>query len=199
MKEVRMNLVERVKNIILSPASEWEVIKGETCTTADLFKQYAMILAAIPALGGFIGFSVIGAFFGLGVFRLPFHYGLVHCVLSYVLSLVGVYLLAIIIDRLSQNFGATRDMEAAFKIAVFSMTPFWISGVFLIVPALGVITLIAGLYGLYLLYLGIKQLTDAPAEKHLGFFVTTLLVAIIIQVIMNGIVRGVVFRGPMMM
>ena len=48
-----MNLVERAKNILLTPAKEWDVIKGEQLTIVDMFTKYAMILAAIPAVAGF--------------------------------------------------------------------------------------------------------------------------------------------------
>ena len=118
-----MNLIERVKNILFSPVSEWEEIKGETFTPTELFVQYVAVLAAIPALAGFIGFSFFGYSFGLAAFRLPIGYGLAYCVLTYVFNLVGVYILAMIIDLLSPNFSASKDMDAALKIAVFSMTP----------------------------------------------------------------------------
>lgn len=55
-----MNLVDRAKNILLSPNSEWEVIRSESTTTAELFTKYAVILAAIPAIAGFIGYYLIG-------------------------------------------------------------------------------------------------------------------------------------------
>ncbi|HPJ97330.1 MAG TPA: Yip1 family protein [Syntrophales bacterium] len=193
-----MNLVERVKNILLSPVSEWEAIKGETHTVSGLFTQYAMILAAIPALAGLIGFSLIGSSFGFGTLRLPIGYGLAYCVTSYILSLVGIYILAIVIDRLSPNFGASQDMAAALKIAVFSMTPYWIGGIFMLIPALSIITMIAGLYGLYLLFLGIKQLKDVPPEKLMTFFIISIMVAIVIQIVINTVVNTVAFPRPVL-
>ena len=55
-----MNLVERVKKLLISPTPEWQVIKGETHTVVGLYTQYVMILAAIPAIASFIGWSVVG-------------------------------------------------------------------------------------------------------------------------------------------
>ena len=55
-----MNLVDRVKNILLQPSQEWAVIETETTDTKTLYTSYAMILAAIPAVAGFIGGSIIG-------------------------------------------------------------------------------------------------------------------------------------------
>ena len=61
-----MNLVERAKNIILKPKQEWQVIAAEPHTVPGLYTQYVMILAAIPAVAAFIGFSLIGTS-GFGV------------------------------------------------------------------------------------------------------------------------------------
>ena len=46
-----MNLVDRVKNILLQPKQEWAVIEAETTDTKTLYTSYAMILAAIFATG----------------------------------------------------------------------------------------------------------------------------------------------------
>ncbi|MBN1548959.1 MAG: YIP1 family protein [Syntrophaceae bacterium] len=193
-----MNLVERVKNILLSPTTEWETIKNETHTMMGLYTQYVMILAAIPAVASLIGFSVVGYSYGLGYFRMPLSNSLTHCILNYVFSLAGVYLLAMAIDYISPNFGTSKDMDAALKIAAFSMTPYWVGGIFLIIPSLSLVSMIAGFYGLYLLFLGIKQLKDVPPEKQMGFFVVTVMVAIIIQMILMSVARAVSFRGPFM-
>ncbi len=55
-----MDLVARVKGILLSPKSEWEVIDTESTTAGALYTGYIMPLAAIPAIAGFIGLSVVG-------------------------------------------------------------------------------------------------------------------------------------------
>jgi hypothetical protein len=191
-----MNLVDRVKNILFSPAVEWEKIKGETYTLSDLFLNYAMILAAIPAIAALIGFSLIGVSYGPGTFRMPLGSGIIYGILSYVSSLIGVYIMAVIIDLLSAYFGASKDMDTALKIAVFSMTPAWVAGVFYIIPSLSIIGLLAGLYGLYILYLGIKQLKDAPPEKELPYFAAVVVSAVVINLILYSLVRAVAFRGP---
>lgn len=191
-----MNLIDRVKNILLSPVSEWGKIKDETYTVADLFLRYAMILAAIPAIAAFIGFSVIGLSYGFGTVRIPIGSGLTHSILSYVFNLAGVYLMAVIIDLLSPYFGASKDMDTALKVAVFSMTPAWVAGVFYIIPSLSIIGMIAGFYGLYLLYLGIKQLKDAPADKEMTYFAAIIVSAVVVNFIIYAVVRAISFRVP---
>ena len=53
-------LIARVKNILLTPKTEWPVIAAEPDTIPGLFKNYILILAAIPAVIAFLHYSVIG-------------------------------------------------------------------------------------------------------------------------------------------
>jgi hypothetical protein len=193
-----MNLVERAKNIILAPAKEWDAIKGENLTIADMFTKYAMILAAIPAVAGFIGFVGIGVSYGFGTFRWPMGNALTWLILSYVLSLAGVFLLAFIIDTLAPTFGCEKNLVAAVKIAVFSFTPAWVAGVLNIVPVLSIIVLLASVYALYLLYLGLQKIKAPAKEKLIPYFVVAIIAFIVIYmlvgVIANSIAMGSVAR-----
>ncbi len=187
-----MNLVERAKNILLAPQKEWDVIKGENLTIADMFMKYAMILAAIPAVAGFIGYVVIGmSFGGFGTFRWPVSTALVWAILSYVLSLGGVFLLAFIIDALAPTFGCQKNLVAAVKIAVFSYTPAWIAGILGIIPAISILMLIASLYSLYLLYLGMQKIKEPAQDKLMPYFIVSLVALIVIYWLVGFIVSRI--------
>jgi hypothetical protein len=188
-----MNLVDRAKNILLTPAKEWDVIKGESLTIADMFMKYAVILAAIPAIAGFIGYVVIGISFGFGTFRVPVGTALVWLILTYVLNLAGVFLLAFIIDTLAPTFGCTKNMVAAVKIAVFSYTPVWVAGILGIIPAISVLMLIASLYALFLLYLGMQKIKEPANDKLIPYFVVALVALIVIYWLMGFIVSRIAF------
>ncbi len=194
-----MNLVERAKSIMFRPSETWTVVKNEQTTIKELFVSYAAILAIIPAIAAFIGMSLIGTSM-LGIhFRIPFVAGIVHAIVSYVLSLVGVYVVAFIIDALAPSFNSRKDILSAVKVAVFSFTPAWIGGIFMIIPMLGILTLLASLYGLYILYIGLPVLMDTPKEKTLGYFVVIIVVSIVISIVINVLARLVLPSGPMMM
>lgn len=190
-----MNLVDRVKNIILSPAKEWEVIKGESWTVADLFTKYAIILAGIPAIAGLIGYSLFGFSYGFGSFKLPIGTSITWAVLTYILSLAGVFVLGFIIDALAPSFGSTKDLVASLKVAVFSSTPGWVAGIIYIFPSLSMIAAVASIYGLVLLYMGLQKVKDVPKEKMVGYFVVILIIAILVYVVIGAIIGGIVFSG----
>lgn len=190
-----MNLVDRVKNLLLSPAKEWEVIKGETWTTADLFTKYAIILAAIPAVAGFLGYTFFGLSYGFGSIKLGIGTSLTWAVLTYILSLVGVFILGFIIDALAPSFGSTKDMVASLKVAVFSSTPGWVAGILNIFPALGILVAIASIYGLVLLYMGLQRVKDVPKEKMAGYFIVVLIAAILVYIVIGAIVGAIAFSA----
>jgi hypothetical protein len=195
-----MNLVERVKEIILTPQATWEKIKGEEVSIKELYTSYACILALIPAIANFIGMSLIGSSF-MGIsFRVPIGTGLVQAILQYVLTLVGIYVVAFIIDALAPSFDSKKNIGAAMKVAVFSFTPAWIAGILGIIPMLSVLAVIASLYSLYLFYIGLPILMETPKEKQLGYFVVVIVVTIIVWVLIGVFAGMVVSRpGPMMM
>ena len=191
-----MNLLKRVKNILLTPKSEWEVIKGEPLSIAGMFTKYAMVLAAIPALGGFIGYALVGVsipFFGN--FRYPVVRGLIWALLTYILSLVGTFVLALIVDNLAPSFGAKKDMVASVKTVVFAYTASWLGGIFAIFPSLSMLAALFGIYSLILLWMGMKALKEVPSNKMVGYFVVTLIAAIAIFFVIGLIVSSVALGG----
>ena len=191
-----MNLIERAKNILLTPAKEWDVIKGEQLTIADMFTKYAMLLAAIPAIAGFIGYSLIGISYGFGTFRVPIGTSLVWAILQYILSVGGVFLIAFIMDALAPTFGCTKNLTAAVKIVVFSYTAAWVAGIFNIIPSLGILVGLASIYSLFLMYMGLQKVKDVPKDKMVGYFVVTIIAAIVVYFVI-GIIVGAVAFGSM--
>lgn len=192
-----MNIIARVKEILLTPKQAWPVIEMEETDTAALYTQYIMILAAIQAVAGFIGMSLLGASaFGVSV-RVPLITGLVQMVLGYGLTLAMVYVVALIADALAPSFGGQKGGMNALKLVAYSSTAAMVGGIFALIPALGVLTLLAALYSLYLLYLGVPTLMKVPQEKALPYTAVLVVCAIIVGAIVGAILstaRG----GPAM-
>ncbi len=189
-----MNLIERVKNILISPDAEWPVIAEEPGDVTTLFTRYVAILAAIPAVCGFIGGSIIGMTVSVGTFRVPILAGLINMVLGYVFSFVIVYAVALIIDALAPSFRAERNFSAALKLSVYSFTPVWLAGIFILIPGLRFLSIL-GLYGLYLLWTGLTPLMKVPRDKSFFYALCVVLAAIIVTVAL-AIVQGTVASIP---
>jgi Yip1 domain len=193
-----MNIFARVQAILLKPKEEWVKIKDEPTTIKQLFVPYVLILAAIPAVATFLGTLL---FVG---FRIPGGGGtwvtraFLYAIFSYILSLVIVYAFGFIINALAPNFGSTQNPIMAMKLAVYSMTPVWIAGIFNLIPALGILSIV-GLYGLYILYLGFSTpLMGTPKEKVVGYVVVSIVVVLVLMAVV-GVILGAIFafRGVM--
>jgi hypothetical protein len=192
-----MALVDRVKNILLTPAAEWQVIDGEVTTPGALYTGYIMPLAAIGPIAQLIGSTVFG--YGMPftgrVWRVPIGTALSSAVVRYVLSLLAVYLLALIIDALAPTFDGTKSQIQALKVSAYASTASWVAGIFALVPALRVLGIL-GLYSLYLLYVGLPVLMKASAEKAVAYTAVVILAAVVLFMIVGGVVAR--FAGGMM-
>jgi Yip1-like protein len=183
-----MNLVERAKNILLQPKSEWEVISGESATVPDLYKAYIVPLAAIGPAASIIGFSLMGVSVPLmGTVRMSILGALGYAITSYVLALVGVFLVALIIDTLAPSFGGEKNQIQALKVAAYASTPSWVAGILMLLPMLSVIALLAALYGLYLLYLGLPLLMKAPQDKAIAYTVVVVVAAVVVMAVLGSV------------
>jgi Yip1 domain len=189
-----MDLVARVQAIILKPKEEWVKIKAETTSVSELFTSYAMILAAVPAVAQFIGFGLIGRRYPfIGWVRMGLGTSLLRAVFSYILSLVMVYVFALIINALAPTFASAPNQLNAMKLAVFSMTPGWVAGILYVVPFLEWLVILASLYGLYVLYLGFATpLMDTPKDKVMAYLVVSILVVVVLSVVV-GLILGAIF------
>jgi hypothetical protein len=177
-----MALVDRVKNILLSPRTEWPVIDAEPATVASLYTGYIMPLAAIPVICQAIGMSLFGItipFVGTH-YRTPIVGALTSAAVMYVFSLVAVFIVALIVDALAPTFGGTKNQVQALKVVAYSYTASWVGGIFSLLPALGIIGVLFGLYSLYLLFLGLPVLMKSPPDKAVGYTVVVVICAIIV-------------------
>lgn len=187
-----MDIVARVKAILTTPNTEWPVIEAEASSVESIYKDYVIYLAAIPAIAGFIGTSLIGISVPvLGTVRVGFVSGIIGAIVSYGLQLAAVYVLAYVTDFLAVNFNGQKNFLNAFKLAAYSMTAAWLAGIFAILPLLAILGIV-GLYSLYLFYVGLPVLMKSPADKSLMYTGAVLIAGIVVNVVIGLIVRLVI-------
>jgi len=180
----KTNLVQRVINILTKPKEEWLVIANEQPNTMKLVGGYALILALIPALSAFIGFGVIGP------------YSLFDSVLQGITkllsALIGVYLLAWVIELLAPSFFSKKDFGRALQLAVYASTPQWVAGILMLFSTtMSMLISILGLYAIYLLAVGMPVILGTPKDKVVGYVVLTIVAMIVIGLLMALILGGI--------
>lgn len=177
------NIVERAKNILLTPQAEWDRIAAEETTVGQLYTGYALPLAVLSALCTFIGICFIGV---MG-FRVGIVAGLVGAVIQVVMAMVGLFVMAFVTNALAPNFGSQQNMGQAHKLAVYGSTAGFLAGVFTILPMLAILAIV-GLYSLALIYIGLPRLMKTPEDKRIGYFVTIIVVCIVVGIVLNVVV-----------
>lgn len=182
-----MRLIDRAKNILVSPKTEWDAIAADATATGALITGYVLPLAAAAAIAGFIGMSFVGM---MGI-RTTLVAGLAGLVIHIVMAVVSVFVVGFIIDALAPTFGGQKNMAQAVKAAAYTYTPVWVVGILGIIPALRILGLIAALYAVYLLYLGLPKLMQAPQEKAAGYTAVVIIVAIVLFLVIGAITAAV--------
>ena len=192
-----MDLVQRAKNIIVTPQTEWRVIASEPSTTGDLITGYVIPLSAVGAIAGFIGSSILGATIPFaGTYRVGIVAGLMSACFAIVMAVVSIFILSIIINALAPTFGGQQNSQQAMKVAAYSYTAAWVAGIARIFPILGSLVLLLGaLYSLYLLYLGLPVLMKNPADKSIGYTVVIVVCAIVLGIVIGVVSAAIVGAG----
>ena len=157
---------------------------------------YVLPLAAIGPVAAAVGSSVFGINAFFAVYRMPVVWAVSQAIVSYVLTLVLVYIQALIIDALAPSFGGTKDRLAAFKVSAYSWTAAWVAGIFAIFPLLGILGLL-GFYSLYLMYRGLPRLMKAPDDKAIGYTAVVVIISIVMAMVAGAIAGTVGGIGMM--
>ena len=192
-------LIGRVLNLLLHPNEAWDAIDAEPASIEGLYRGWVIPLAAIPAVCGAVGRL---SFRGFEMFGIRYHQSFVavigDAVATYALTLLSVYLLALVIDQFALQFGGERSRTQAFKVAAYAGTAFWVSGVFGLLPTVGgLFTLLGMIYSLYLLYLGLPKLMRSAPAFQLNYFALTLVASILMAIVIGAVTsRAGEFGGP---
>jgi len=146
-------IITRAKAVLLAPRTEWPLAAAEPNTIGGLYSGYIVVLAAIPAIMRFLSSTLIGVSVPfLGSYRVPMAAGLTTAVVTYVLSLVWIYVVALIVDALAPSFSGEKNRVQALKAVAYSSTAYWVSSIIGIIPGLGLLAALAGgIYSIYLL------------------------------------------------
>jgi len=186
------NIVQRVINIITKPKEEWNVIATEQPNAMKLIGGYALILALIPAVSAFLRFGVIGTYSYMSG-------GLMQGLIQLLSAIIGVYLLAWVIDLLAPSFESEKNFGRSLQLAVYASTPQWVAGILLLISTtMSMLILLFGLYAIYLLAVGMPVLKNTPKDKVVGYVALSIVAMIVIGLVVAlilGAIFGLFFVG----
>jgi hypothetical protein len=185
-----MSIVDRAKNILLTPKTEWPLIAAEPATTGSVM-TYAAILAVIPVIGSLVSGALFSGSIGFG-----FNFVLISALIGYAIGLGILFLMGIISGALAPSFDGQNSQLAGLKLIVYASTPVYVAGILNIIPGLNLIAMIAGLvYGIYLIYLGSTPVMSVPAAKSGGYTAVVVVIWIVLQLVISAVIVGAVMSA----
>lgn len=179
----------RVKNILLSPRTEWLVIAGEPTSIGRLYARYNVPMAAFAAAMCFLRMSVVGVTlpFGGATLRTPLVSGLESAVVTFLLGLIGLFLVGLVINTLAPTFSGVSNLRQAMKTAAYALTPAWLGTALSLLPMGALLQFLAGIYGIYVLYLGLPVMMQVRRPQNTAGYATTVVVSTVLIGIMYGV------------
>ncbi|HTS91228.1 MAG TPA: Yip1 family protein [Stellaceae bacterium] len=179
-----MNIFQRIQNILVSPASEWQAIAGEPNNAVLLMTAFAFPLIAIGSVATFLGWSLRGAVLG----------GLELAIVGFVLGVAFTIAVGVVASKIAPQFGGREDMGAALKLAVYAQVPGWLGGIFNLLPSIAMVGMIFALYDIYLIYTGATPMLGVTGDKRMPF--TAILTgAIIVILLFMVVISGIIVRA----
>ncbi len=171
-----MNIIERIKNILLSPKTEWDVINQEEETLNNIAVKYVLIIALIPSIATAIGYSnftieIMGQKISTNVSPISLF------LKNYITSIISFYICTYVVDALASNFNSEKNINKSAQLVAYSFTASWIAGIFSLIPILSFLSIV-GLYSIYLFYIGLPKLKKTPEDKILPYMLVSALVII---------------------
>ncbi|HVK37916.1 MAG TPA: Yip1 family protein [Candidatus Kapabacteria bacterium] len=188
-----MGLVDRAKNILLKPNEEWQVIAAEEPNAGAIITGYVIPLAILSAVAGAIGSFLLMSSAGMAIATAVF--GLISAVIS-------VLVASAVVNALAPTFNSEQNFGRAVQLVAYSYTAGLVGGILQIIPVAGsILAFLVGLYGIYLMYLGLPVVMKTPDDKRIVYmiiaFVALFLVGMILAMIFGAlmITMGLGFAG----
>jgi len=177
-------ILSRAYGLFKNPKGEWEQIRAEQTTIPAILIGYVAPLAAIPPVCDILGRYVFGQRIGEAMERPAFVDAIVNGVVFWLVAVALVGLLGFLINAVAAHFDAEQDDLAAQKVAAYSLTPAFLSGVFSLWPPLWWLSLFALAAMVFLMYRGLPILMKAPDDRALGYAATVTIAAMVSGIVL---------------
>ncbi len=173
-----MNVVDRIKQVVLTPAKAWPAIEGEQASAKEVLIPYVLVLAGISAFGQFLtdwiwGISSFGGAL-LGLVR------------AFIVAIAGTFLMAWLAKVLAPMFGGRGSFDSGYRLVGYAFTASWLAALVSVVPLIGfIVALGAVCWSIYTLYLGAPVvMMIASKTKTLGYTAALVVSGLLIGMIL---------------
>lgn len=172
-------ILSRAYGLLREPQKEWRQIKAEDTTVPNILIGYVAPLAAIPPVCDLIGSTIFNR-----LLQGDPGDALIRAVITWIMSIAFVYFLGVLVNVVADQFDGDRDDLSAQKIAAYSLTPAFLSGVFGLWPPLWWLSLFLLAAMVYVMYRGLPILMKAPDDRALSYAATVTVAAAVSAILL---------------
>ena len=185
-----MNLVERARNILFTPKTEWNVVAGESATIGSLLTSYVIPLSLIPLLTSLINMAIwLGPLMGI-------RYFIMVAIRSFATSILTYVITTYVVDVLAVNFRSERNINRSAQLVAYASTGYWVASILGVIPFLGWLAVIAGIsYSVFLMYLGVGPLKKTPEDQRIVYVVISSVIMLVVMYIIEAVFNAMFFVG----
>ncbi len=179
-----MNLIERAKNMLITPKSEWLLVETELATPQSLLVGYVLPMAVIASIG-----QILTGLVWAGLFT---NYFIWAAIFGFISIIISFYISAYVIDMLAPGFSSEKNLNRSAQLVAYSNTPNWIAGLLSFIPVIGWLLVIAGwIYSIYLFYIGLAPLKKTPEDKKVVYMIVAFIVMIAVLFIISAVLMAI--------
>ena len=186
-----MNLVERARNILFNPKTEWNVVAGESATVGSLLTSYVIPLSMIPVLAVILK-SVLWSGSGLLFTR----FIIIAAIRTFIISVLTYVITTYVVDLLAVNFRSEKNINRSAQLVAYASTGYWVATILVVVPFLGWLAIIAGAsYSVFLMYLGAGPLKKTPEDQRIVYVIITIVLMLVVMFVIEAIYNALFFAS----
>jgi len=178
-------LLSRVNNILLHPKTEWQVIRDETATYPGIVLRYISILSVIPPAASVAGRYIFDGNVSDSVLFSSPRQLMLSSVLWYCMYIMNVMITGAVVTSIMAAAESRWRGVRGLQIAAYSFTPLFIAGFIAVIPHMTWCIHIAVLYGMYILYLGMRALFAMRGMRAAVHAAASIAAAAVIVGVMN--------------
>jgi hypothetical protein len=174
-------LIHTVRNIILDPVKEWDVIYAENKPASYFSSSLLFPLLMLTSVSTFLG-----SFLYTNT-ELTDAYSVLAGVKYLIMLYLVIYGTAFIFKEVTNAFELGKDFNLSFKIIACSVVPFFLCQILSQLFESFIFVNILSFYGLYILWTGIKKMIDPPERNKILLMISATVAFIALFSIANWI------------
>ena len=171
------NIFKRAINIMFKPMQEWEAVAKEQPRIPMLILGYALIFSVIPLFSLIVGYGLVGE---RNIYFFDYYWhtsllkGIVNGTIFLIATFAAIIFSSIIVNMLAPSFKTEKNLGRAMQLITYSFTPMFFGGALFIIPLLSFLVYLIGLYGVFILLIGLPIILKTPKNTQIGYFFTSI-------------------------